>query len=109
MRNSDDIVDMNGNKEKAKLLCDKFQDVLCVLDETGGNSPVVYQFAKSLHSCITDKDEWKDVIDDENFDKNTLANTNKNSTDAEKAKFLRWKLKHHTPNGFDTHLLRDVF
>ena len=98
MGNSDDIVDMNGNKEKAKLLCDKFQDVICVLDETGENSPVVCQFAKLLHSCIADKDEWKDVIDDEDFDKNTLANTNKNSTDEEKFQFLRWKLKHEFDN-----------
>ena len=38
------------------------------------------------------------MIDDEDFDKNTLGNTNKNSTDAEKAKFLRWKLKHEFHN-----------
>ena len=89
---------MYGNKEKAKAFCDKFQDVICVSDETGDNSPVVYQFAKLLHSCITDKDEWKNVIDDEDFDKNTLGNTNKNSTDEEKFQFLRWKLKHEFHN-----------
>ena len=93
MRDSDDIIDIYGMQEKAMEFCDKLQDVICVTDESGDNSPVVYQFAKLLHSCITDKDEWKSVIEDDDFDKNTLANTNKNSTDEEKFQFLRWKLK----------------
>ena len=99
---------MYGNEEKAKAFCDEFQEIICVSDATGDNPPVVYRFAKLLHSCITDKDEWKNVIDDEDFVEHTLGNTNKNSTDAEQAKFLietsytqRWC---GTPNGIDRHL-----